>query len=461
MKPFLRTQLERYARRLDELDFLLSREDIMADMAQYRSISREHAEEMREKLDAQLVVVHAAGEHFHFAEEPAILEHVQVSGFKPVPQDDLPVLLPGDVDFKPTGQSPLTYSDKFQKGVEKKYGKGWKREVDTLDTFMCSSWYYYRYLGPNNDKAFASKDQIELWMGAKKDAGLPREAHKGAGGVDFYLGGAEHVTGHLLYSRFFTKVLYDAGYISFGEPFLKHRHQGLILGEDHRKMSKRWDNVINPTDVVNEYGADTLRMYEMFMGPLEETKPWSTDGVKGIRRFLERVWRLQEKLETRNSKLETNSNIEKLINKTIKKVTEDMEAMKFNTAIAKMMELVNAFTKESSILNIQYSIFLKLLCPFAPHIAEELWALLGNKSSITTEPWPTYDPALIQDEEITIVVQVNGKLRDQFVAPADISEEDAKAKALSSPKIQKWLDGKEPKKVMYVKGKLVSIVTGE
>ena len=407
-------------------------------------IPKEQIEEQQRIFDARLVWAKPTLPHFDGAVEDVILQEAVVSGLLPIPESDLPVLLPGDVDFKPTGQSPLTYSDAFQKGVEKKYGKNWKREVDTLDTFMCSSWYYYRYLDPNNDKAFASPESLKTWMP-----------------VDFYLGGAEHVTGHLLYSRFFTKVLYDAGYISFGEPFLKHRHQGLILGEDHRKMSKRWDNVINPTDVVNEYGADTLRMYEMFMGPLEETKPWSTDGVKGIRRFLERVWRLQEKLETRNSKLETNSNIEKLINKTIKKVTEDMEAMKFNTAIAKMMELVNAFTKESSILNIQYSIFLKLLCPFAPHIAEELWALLGNKSSITTEPWPTYDPALIQDEEITIVVQVNGKLRDQFVAPADISEEDAKAKALSSPKIQKWLDGKEPKKVMYVKGKLVSIVTGE
>src|SRR3989338_9028299 len=243
-------------------------------------IPRAESEKMQKIFDARMVMVKPAEEHFCATEEPLVSEHALVDGFIVCHKDDLPVRLPDDVDFKPTGQSPLTYSENFQKGVEEKYGSGFRREVDTLDTFMCSIWYYYRYLDPRNDEQFTSPESLKQWMP-----------------VDFYLGGAEHVNGHLLYSRFFTKVLYDAWYIDFDEPFTVHRHQGLILGEDSRKMSKRWDNVINPTDVINEYGADTCRMYEMFMGPLEDTKPWSTNGVKGVRRFLERVWKLQEKID--------------------------------------------------------------------------------------------------------------------------------------------------------------------
>jgi leucyl-tRNA synthetase len=358
---------------------------------------------------------------------------------QPVPEHDLPVLLPDDVDFKPTGQSPLTYSENFQKGVEEKYGKGWKREVDTLDTFMCSSWYYYRYLDPKNDAAFASPEALKKWMP-----------------VDFYLGGEEHVNGHLLYSRFFTKVLFDAGYIDFDEPFTKHRHQGLILGPDHRKMSKRWDNVVNPTDVVNEYGADTLRMYEMFMGPLEQTKPWDTNGVKGIRRFLDKVWNLNIRIA--NDTNIRNTNLGHTLHKTIKKVTEDLDELKFNTAIAKLMELVNEMSKQKGIAKESFEIFLKLLAPFAPHMAEELWHELGRDSSITVEDWPKYDESKIVEDAVTLAVQVNGKLRATVEASVDISEDDAKALALEQSNVQKWLEGKEPKKVIYVKGKLVSIV---
>ena len=366
----------------------------------------------------------------------------------PVPEEDLPVVLPDDVDFKPTGQSPLNYSEKFHKGVEKKYGKGWKREADTLDTFMCSSWYYYRYLDPHNDKKFASPESLKAWMP-----------------VDFYLGGEEHVNGHLLYARFFTKVLYDAGYIDFDEPFTVHRHQGLILGEDNRKMSKRWTNVINPTDVVNEFGADTMRIYEMFMGPLEQTKPWSTDGVRGVRRFLERVWRLQEKFEIRTKKSEGNSKLEirnsesdSLVHKTIKKVGDDCGKLQFNTAIAKMMELTNAFMKEEAIAPAHFEIFLKLLSPFAPHLAEEMWSALGHKKSICLESWPEYDESKLVDETITMVVQVNGKVRASLSVAANISEDDAKSQALAQDNVKKWLVGKEPKKVIVVPGKLVSIV---
>lgn len=356
----------------------------------------------------------------------------------PVKPDDLPVLLPDDVDFKPTGQSPLTYSPSFQQGVEEKYGKGWHREVDTLDTFMCSSWYYYRYLDPKNDQAFASPESLKTWMP-----------------VDFYLGGAEHVNGHLLYSRFFTKVLYDAGYIDFDEPFMKHRHQGLILGEDNRKMSKRWGNVINPTDVVNEYGADTMRTYEMFMGPLEQTKPWDTNGVRGVRRFLERVYKLSENIADRDE----TSAMTTLLHQTIKKVTEDVTAMRFNTAVAKMMETLNEFAKQETIARSTYRTFILLLSPFAPHMTEELWSeVFGETTSIAFAPWPTYDPALTVSDMMTIVVQVNGKLRDSIDMSSDVSEEEAKKTALASEKVQKYLEGKEPKKVIYVKGKLVSIV---
>jgi leucyl-tRNA synthetase len=304
---------------------------------------------------------------------------------------------------------------------------------------MCSSWYYYRYLDPSNDEAFASPEALKKWMP-----------------VDFYLGGEEHVNGHLLYSRFFTKVLFDAGYIDFDEPFAKHRHQGLILGPDHRKMSKRWDNVVNPTDVVNEYGADTLRMYEMFMGPLEQTKPWDTNGVKGIYRFLEKVWKLQDKVES--EKYKDDAQMSTLVHRTIKKVTEDLEELKFNTAIAKLMELVNEMQKEKYISKEGFEIFLKLLAPFAPHIAEELWQRFGNTTSITTEPWPTFDPAKTVEDTVTLAVQVNGKVRATVEASSDISEEDAKALALKQENVQKWLEGKEPKKMIYIKGKLVSIV---
>ncbi len=371
----------------------------------------------------------------------------------PVSEKDLPVILPDDVDFKPTGESPLNYSKSFNKGVEKKYGKGWHREPDTLDTFMCSSWYFFRYLDPKNDKAFASPEALKTWMP-----------------VDFYLGGAEHVNSHLLYSRFFTKVLFDEGLIDFDEPFITHRHQGMILGEDNHKMSKRWGNAINPTDVINEFGADTLRCYEMFMGPLEADKPWDTNGVRGIRRFLERVWNLQSRVIASEAKQShgvasslasqspRDDKLNRLIHQTIKKVSEDLENMRFNTAIAKMMELINEFSKEEKIAKSNFEALILILAPFAPHMCEELWSLLGHKNILAFEKFPEYDKKLIEETEITLAVQVNGKLRDTLIVPADITDNDAKKLSLASEKVQKWLEGKEPKKIIYIKGKLVSIV---
>lgn len=400
---------------------------------------------------ARIIRVREAG-HFGtddgFTTFPQLFEEIVRpvrNDLRMLPVSDLPVRLPDDVDFKPTGQSPLTYSETFQDGVAEQYGEGWQREVDTLDTFMCSSWYFFRYLDPHNDQAFASEEALKKWMP-----------------VDFYLGGAEHVNGHLLYSRFLTKVLYDAGYIDFDEPFTVHRHQGLILGEDGRKMSKRWGNVINPTDVVNEYGADTCRMYEMFMGPLEETKPWDTNGVKGVRRFLDRIWRfvIDEETQTLSARVVDTATKEEdiMLHKTIKKVTEDTATLGFNTAIASMMEFVNFIYKQDTIARTSVEQLVLLLAPYAPHMAEELWEKLGNTESLAMHAWPTYDESKLVADTITIVVQVNGKVRDQLELAADVSKEDAEAAALASEKVQGWLDGNEPKKVIYVPGKLVSIV---
>jgi leucyl-tRNA synthetase len=355
----------------------------------------------------------------------------------PIPTDDLPVLLPNDVDFKPTGQSPLTDSVEFQKGVEEKYGKGWRREVDTLDTFMCSSWYYYRYLDPNNSDAFASPEALKNWMP-----------------VDFYLGGEEHVNGHLLYARFFTKVLFDAGYIDFDEPFLTNRHQGLILGEDNRKMSKRWGNAINPTDVIAEFGADTCRMYEMFMGPLEDTKPWSTGGVKGVRRFLDRVWKLQERVEN----AEASEELTTVLHQTIQKVTLDTQSLQFNTAIAKMMELINALHKHETVPQSVYEALLKLLSPYAPHVAQELWSILGSDGFIEHQPWPSYDSSLAASSSVTIGVQVNGKVRGQIAVTDVDTQDEAFSRAMEIDSIASWVGSKKPRNVIYVPKKILNIV---
>jgi len=413
----------------------------------YPIIPKDHSEKMAKELDARIVSIKSlGGGHFDGKDQPEMFGEVPVSGLKLVDFFDMPVLLPEDVDFKPTGQSPLTYSENFQSGVEEKYGKEWKREVDTLDTFMCSSWYYYRYLDPKNEHEFASPEALKQWMP-----------------VDFYLGGEEHVNGHLLYSRFITKVLFDAGYIEFDEPFTKHRHQGLILGDDSRKMSKRWGNVVNPTEVVDEFGADTCRMYEMFMGPLEEAKPWNTNGVKGVRRFLDRVWRLFIDEDTGNFSTKITEDKlteeqEKLLHQTIKKVGYDTGLLGFNTAIASMMEFVNTANKWETFPKELVKNFTLLLSPYAPHMTEELWEKLGNTSSLSSEPWPEFDESKLTPDTITVVIQINGKVRDKIEVPREASEYSIKTKALSTEKILQWLDGKEPKKVIYVKGKLVSIV---
>ncbi|MBD3270723.1 leucine--tRNA ligase [Candidatus Peregrinibacteria bacterium] len=364
---------------------------------------------------------------------PIPMLYDQNNELQPVDEADLPVLLPDDVDFMPTGRSPLTYSEKFHDGIP----EGWRREVDTLDTFMCSSWYYYRYLDPHNSEAFASREALDKFMP-----------------VDFYIGGREHVNGHLLYSRFFTKVLYDAGYIDFDEPFTMHRHQGLILGEDNRKMSKRWGNIINPTDVMDRHGADTLRMYEMFMGPLEEDKAWNLDGEKGVFRFVNKIWGLQSKVLADFSSAEQMKEAHRLI----KKVGADIEALSFNTSIAKFMEFSNFLSREEKIDLEVWKLYLLVMAPFAPYITEELWHRSGEIGSIHLADWPLYDESLLVESEISIVVQVNGKLRGEVKVAADASPELIKEKARSDENVAKYLAEGEIIKEIYVPGKLVNFV---
>ncbi|MBD3279931.1 class I tRNA ligase family protein, partial [Candidatus Dojkabacteria bacterium] len=428
---------EKVAKNVEEVVVMLSRSD--------QFIPFEETEKFfRDRLPFVRVRAFRDAGHFRkndgYKEFPEILEEILAEvrpDLKPVPESDLPVILPDDVDFKPTGESPLNYSKSFNDGVKEKHGEEFTREPDTLDTFMCSSWYYFRYLDPHNDKHFASPEQIKKWMP-----------------VDFYLGGPEHVNGHLLYSRFFTKVLYDAGYIDFDEPFTVHRHQGLIHGEDGRKMSKRWGNVINPSDVVDEHGADTLRMYEMFMGPLSDDKPWSTKGVLGVKRFLGKVWGLREKIGEKSS----DEKVAIEINKLIQKVDQDLEGLSFNTSIAKMMEFVNFTQNVEQIGENEWKKFLLILAPFAPFITEELWQELGNENSIHLEKWPEFDESMTQEENVKIAIQVNGKLRDEIEASAGANQKEVESLAKESEKIQNYLAEGELKRVIYVQDRLINFV---
>ncbi len=372
---------------------------------------------------------------------PIPIIYCEDCGAVPVPEADLPVKLPTDVDFRPTGESPLLRSESFQKVTCPKCGKKARREADTMDTFVCSSWYYLRFADPNNTEEFASAERLEKL--------LP---------VDFYMGGAEHTVLHLLYARFFTKALAKYGYLQFDEPFAKLRHQGMVIAEDGRKMSKSLGNVVNPDDVVGELGADTLRLYEMFMGPLEDMKSWNTGSVVGLRRFLEKVWKLQEKVTNDQRPTTNDKKIESLLHKTIKKVTEDIENLKYNTAISSLMILVNAMEKESQLPVASYQLLLQLIAPFAPHIAEELWSQMGNEKSIFLEEWPKYDEEKMVDEMKTIVVQVNGKVRANLSLPTGSTEEIVKTAALGDANVALYVDGKEIRKVIFVPDKILNLV---
>ncbi len=363
-----------------------------------------------------------------------------------VPEKDLPVLLPQDVDFKPTGQSPLVSSQEFHQVACPQCGstKNVRREVDTMDTFVCSSWYWLRYTDPTNSTAPFAKDKTAYW--------LP---------VDLYIGGAEHAVLHLLYARFFTKALRDFGFIQINEPFLRLRNQGMILGEDSQKMSKSRGNVINPDSVVEEYGADTMRLYEMFMGPLEDSKPWSTTSIIGMRRFLEKIWLVVDEWIDNGKPATESVKLNRLFAQTLKKVTTDIENIKFNTAIAAMMILVNQMAKAKSFSVENLKSFLIVLSPFAPHIAEELWATIGQAGLISEQVWPSWDEKLLQVDSITIAVQVNGKLRGNLLVATNTSEAEIKSAAKNLENVAKHIQGKQIKKEIYIPGKIVNIVIKE
>ena len=355
-----------------------------------------------------------------------------------LPLSELPLELPELSDYKPkvSGTSPLANATDWVNY------KGGKRETNTMPGSAASSWYFMRYIDPQNDKEFANKELLDHW--------LP---------VDLYIGGSEHTVGHLLYSRFWTKFLHDEGYLECDEPFKKLVHQGMILGENNEKMSKSRGNVVNPDDIVEMYGADTLRLYEMFMGPLEATKPWNTDSVGGARKFLDRVYRLIASNEY-NTRIDDNydKNLEKLYHQTVKKVTNDFETLAFNTAISQMMVFVNEAYKAEHIYKGFVEGFVKLLSPIAPHICEELWQILGHEGSLAYEAWPTYDEALLKDNEVVYAVSVNGKLRDKMLIDVNASKDDVQKLVLDNEKIKKYTDGHEIVKVIVVPGKICNIV---
>jgi leucyl-tRNA synthetase len=363
-----------------------------------------------------------------------------------VPESELPLELPEMKDYSPTGSAepPLAKATDWVNTKCPQCGGPAKRETNTMPQWAGSCWYYLRYIDPKNDSAFVAKDKEKRWMP-----------------VDLYVGGAEHAVLHLLYSRFWHKVLFDLGHVSTPEPFMKLVNQGMILGEDGQKMSKSRGNVINPDDVVREYGADAFRMYEMFMGPLEMVKPWNMQGLEGVYRFLGRVWRLfcdeDGKLLLDDS--EPAGTLLKVLHHTIKKVGEDTEALAFNTAISQMMIFVNEVTAQEKRSRKLLEPFVLVLAPYAPHLAEELWEKLGSKQSLAYAPWPKFDPALLREENVTVILQVNGKLRDRVEVPAQISQAELEKLALANDRVKEHLAGKQVKKVIVVPGKLVNIAT--
>jgi len=372
----------------------------------------------------------------------------------PVKEEHLPWMLPTDVDFKPTGESPLRSSVEFKERTERLYGKGWTPEYDTMDTFVDSSWYYLRYVAARDEAAFSDQEQLKKW--------LP---------VDFYMIGPEHIVLHLLYARFFTKFLRDQGRLSFDEPFMKMRHQGMILGPDGKKMSKSKGNVINPDDVIEKFGADTLRMYEMFMGPIEADKPWDTSSVAGNYRFLSRVHRLVQTWSAESNDLEisTDEELQRQLHQTIKKVSTDIPNLKFNTAIAAMMSFINVW--EAAVKGAGHSrvmsranalAFIKILAPFAPFLAEELYQEVAENpaQSLHLDTWPEWDEKLAVAQKVTLAVQVNGKVRGELEVGHDQLDDQVAILTLAKKltKVQAYLEGKKIVKEIYILGKIVSLV---
>ena len=397
--------------------------------------------------------------------EPIPLINCVKCGWVSVPEKDLPVKLPEVKSYKltDTGESPLAGIIKWVNTKCPKCDGEAKRETDTMPNWAGSSWYYLRYTDPKNKKVFADKKKLKYWTP-----------------IDWYNGGMEHTTLHLLYSRFWHKFLYDLKLVPTVEPYKKRTSHGMILGEGGVKMSKSLGNVVNPDEIVKIYGADTLRVYEMFLGPFEDTAVWNTESIIGSRRFLEKVWRIGEKVKNSKKMLSCDSHsnlnvvnernlayvaentslnfLKKLLHKTIKKVSEDIEAMRFNTAISAMMILAGEMEKIEKIDKDDFKKFLQILSPFAPHVTDEIWHLQGEKNTISLSKWPEWDEKLIKDTEIKIVVQVNGKVRTEMMIEADGKEEDIKKKAIENETISKFIEGKEIKKIIYVKNRLINIV---
>ncbi|MBN1686533.1 MAG: leucine--tRNA ligase [Spirochaetales bacterium] len=373
--------------------------------------------------------------------EPIPLVHCRKCGIVPIPYEKLPLTLPEVESYKPTGtgESPLAAIEEWVNTECPRCGGPAKRETNTMPQWAGSCWYYLRFLDPQNKNELASREATDYWMP-----------------VDLYVGGAEHAVLHLLYARFWHKVLYDIGLVNTDEPFLRLINQGMILGEGGVKMSKSLGNVINPDEVVAEYGADSMRLYEMFLGPLEVSKPWSTQGISGVQRFLDRVYRLSGR---RISDTAPDAAILRLLHKTIKKVSEDTGGIEFNTAIAQMMIYINELYKLDELPRSAWDPFVRLLAPYAPHLAEELWQQLGNNGSIADAGWPEYDETLTVEDRVTVVIQINGKVRSRMEIDAGTGREEVEKLAFEAPRVSELTAGKEIRKIIIVPDKLVNIVT--
>ncbi|EME8208135.1 leucine--tRNA ligase [Enterococcus faecium] len=378
--------------------------------------------------------------------EPIPIIHWEDGTVTAVPEEELPLRLPKTKNIKPsgTGESPLANIEEWVNVVDPVTGKKGRRETNTMPQWAGSSWYYLRYIDPHNKKELADYEKLKRW--------LP---------VDIYIGGAEHAVLHLLYARFWHKFLYDIGVVPTKEPFQKLYNQGMILGENNEKMSKSRGNVVNPDDVVETYGADTLRMYEMFMGPLDASIAWSENGLEGSRKFLDRVWRLivdeNNKMRDRITTL-NDGKLDKVYHQTVKKVTEDYENLHFNTAISQLMVFINEAYKVDALPYEYIEGFVQLLAPIAPHIGEELWSILGNEGGISYAPWPTYDEAALVEDEVEVVFQVNGKVRAKSNVPRDLGKDELEKVALANETVQEYIEGKTVRKVIAVPNKLVNIV---
>ncbi|MCZ0874280.1 leucine--tRNA ligase [Peribacillus sp. AS_2] len=378
--------------------------------------------------------------------EPIPIIHWEDGTMSPVKEEELPLILPKTTDIKPsgTGESPLANISEWVNVTDENGRKG-RRETNTMPQWAGSSWYFLRYIDPDNKEALADPEKLKEWMP-----------------VDIYIGGAEHAVLHLLYARFWHKFLYDIGVVPTKEPFQNLFNQGMILGENNEKMSKSKGNVVNPDDIVESHGADTLRMYEMFMGPLDASIAWSTNGLDGSRRFLDRIWRLlvndDGTITDKMTEMDDTGKLEKVYHQTVKKVTENYEELKFNTAISQLMVFINDAYKADSLPKVYIEGFVKLLAPVAPHIAEELWSKLGHSESITYGTWPAFDEAKLVDNEVEIVIQINGKVKAKLMVPTDTTREKLEEIAMGDDSIKEQIDGKTIRKVIAVPGKLVNIV---